>query len=232
MINLKGIEKVYKTGYKDYSVLKNVSFDIKAGEFVIIMGKSGSGKSTLMNIITGVDKPTSGDVVINGIGINSYNEGKMAQWRGHNVGIIFQFFQLIPTLSVIENILLPMDLVKKIPAKERESKAVKLLTKVGLTEHAHKMPSALSGGEQQRVAIARALANDVPIIVADEPTGNLDSKNAEIIYDLFDKIKKEGKTVIMVTHEREIIKGATRKLVLRDGEVIEDVTLVPGVKAV
>ncbi|MCX7711952.1 MAG: ABC transporter ATP-binding protein [Clostridia bacterium] len=225
MISLKGIEKIYKNGSIEYPVLKNVSLEIGQGEFVIIMGKSGSGKSTLLNILTGVDKPTKGEVVIDKTNIGNYDEGKIAEWRGGNLGIIFQFFQLIPTLSVLENILLPMDLVKKIPSKDRMSRAMQLLKKVGLVDHAYKMPSALSGGEQQRVAIARALANDVQLIVADEPTGNLDSKNAEIIFELFNKLKKEGKTVIMVTHEREMIKGAGRKILLKDGEIVED-TLV------
>ncbi|MCX8128850.1 MAG: ABC transporter ATP-binding protein [Clostridia bacterium] len=231
MISIKGINKVYQHQSLSNKVLKNISFDIGKGEFVLIMGKSGSGKSTLLNIMTGVDKPTSGDVIINNSSIVNLDEGSMAGFRGKNMGIIFQFFQLIPTLSVIENILLPMDLVKKIPVKDRKARAIQLLKKVGLSEHADKMPSALSGGEQQRVAIARALANDVHIIVADEPTGNLDTKNAEIIFELFNKLKQEGKTVIMVTHEREIIKGASRRILIRDGEIIEDTLLEMGVSA-
>lgn len=232
MISLKNIKKVYKTEAGEYAVLKDVNLEIGAGEFVVIQGKSGSGKSTLLNILTGVDKPTNGDVVINKINITNFDEGKMAEWRGKNIGIIFQFFQLIPTLSVLENILLPMDLVKKIPSKDRESKAMRLLEKVGLQKHANKMPSALSGGEQQRVAIARALANDVPILVADEPTGNLDSKNAEAIFELFFKLRQEGKTVVMVTHERDTIKGASRKILIKDGEITDDIDLETGVKAV
>lgn len=222
MISMKGIEKIYKNEAGPYPVLKNINFEVKKGEFLIIMGRSGSGKSTLLNILTGVDKPSSGDVIINNTNIVNYDESKMAEWRGKNIGIIFQFFQLIPTLSVLENILLPMDLVKIIPSKERLNKAMDLLKKVGMENHANKMPSALSGGEQQRVAIARALANDVPLLVADEPTGNLDSKNADIIFELFKKLKKEGKTIIMVTHEREMIDGATRKILMKDGEIIED----------
>ncbi|MFZ5989474.1 MAG: ABC transporter ATP-binding protein [Bacillota bacterium] len=232
MISLKNIKKVYKTEAGEYAVLKDVNLEIGAGEFVVIQGKSGSGKSTLLNILTGVDKPTNGDVVINKINITNFDEGKMSEWRGKNIGIIFQFFQLIPTLSVLENILLPMDLVKKIPSKDRESKAMRLLEKVGLQKHANKMPSALSGGEQQRVAIARALANDVPILVADEPTGNLDSKNAEAIFELFFKLRQEGKTVVMVTHERDTIKGASRKILIKDGEITDDIDLETGVKAV
>lgn len=225
MIQLENIKKVYKTEAGEYAVLKDVLLKVGKGEFVVIQGKSGSGKSTLLNVLTGVDQATSGKVRINQTDITSFDEGKMAEWRGENLGIIFQFFQLIPTLSVLENILLPMDLVNKISPKERKEKAMKLLDKVGLEKHANKMPSALSGGEQQRVAIARALANDAPLIVADEPTGNLDTKNAEIIFELFCKLKQEGKTIIMVTHERDAIKGASRKIMIKDGEIVEDMAL-------
>jgi ABC-type lipoprotein export system ATPase subunit len=232
MINFKGLEKTYQSKSGDYYALKNINFSIKSGEYVIIAGKSGSGKTTLLNVLTGVDKPTAGEVMVGSNMISSFDEGKMADWRGNSIGIVFQFFQLIPTLSVVENVLLPMDLVKKIPVKERKNRAMMLLTKVGLQDHTDKMPNALSGGEQQRVAIARALANDVSLIIADEPTGNLDTKNAEIIFNLFAKLNKEGKTIVMVTHERETIKGATRKILLSDGEIVEDYSLNMGVKAV
>jgi putative ABC transport system ATP-binding protein len=232
MIRFKGLEKVYQSKSGDYYALKNIDFMIKPGEYVIIMGKSGSGKTTLLNVLTGVDKPTAGEVVVGNTSINKFDEGKMAEWRGNSIGIVFQFFQLIPTLSVVENILLPMDLVNKIPAKERKERAMMLLAKVGLKNQADKMPNALSGGEQQRVAIARALANDVSLIIADEPTGNLDTKNAEIIFELFLRLKQEGKTIVMVTHERETIKGATRKILLSDGKVVDDINLDVGGKAV
>lgn len=222
MIEFRNVNKIYHTGSNDYPVLRNVSFGIEKGEYVLITGKSGSGKSTLLNILTGVDTASSGDVVINGTNILHFDETQMTRWRGENVGIVFQFFQLIPTLSALENILLPMDLINRIPQQSRTEKAKELLAMVGLSEHTEKMPSALSGGEQQRVAIARALANDVDLIVADEPTGNLDSKNAEIIFDILHELKKTGKTIVMVTHEKDIIKGASRKIIIKDGEVRED----------
>ncbi len=222
MITVNNVIKTYKTGSVDYPVLKGVNFHIKKGEFVLIMGKSGSGKSTLLNILTGVDKATSGDVIVNNHNIIKYSEKMITAWRGKNIGIVFQFFQLIPTLSVLENVLLPMDLVNKIPAKDRTEKALELLDHVGLKSHADKMPTSLSGGEQQRVAIARSMANDVNLIIADEPTGNLDSKNAQLIFDLLENLKKQGKTIIMVTHEREILKGVTRKILLKDGIIEED----------
>lgn len=155
MISFKGLEKSYQSKSGDYYALKNITFNIKSGEYVIISGKSGSGKTTLLNVLTGVDKPTAGEVMVANNMINSFDEGKMANWRGNSIGIVFQFFQLIPTLSVVENVLLPMDLVSKIPTKKRKSRAVMLLTKVGLKDHIDKMPNALSGGEQQRVAIDR-----------------------------------------------------------------------------
>lgn len=232
MITLKNVGKKYRNEAGEYPVLKPLTLDIQQGEFTVIMGRSGSGKSTLLNLLTGVDKPSEGEVWVNRTLINQLDESKMAQWRGANIGIVFQFFQLIPTLSVLENLLLPMDLVQVIEARKRKHRALELLRKVGLDGHAGKMPGALSGGEQQRVAIARALANDVNILVADEPTGNLDSVNAEIIHDLFRQLKQEGKTVLMVTHEREMIPGATRKILLKDGIVIEDIRLPMEEKAI
>lgn len=225
MIKFKNVCKIYHTGSNDYPVLRYASFEIEKGEYVLITGKSGSGKSTLLNILTGVDNASSGDVMVNGTSILRLNEAQMTRWRGENVGIVFQFFQLIPTLSVLENILLPMDLIDKIPQSERTKKAKELLNMVGLSKHAEKRPSALSGGEQQRVAIARALANDVDLIVADEPTGNLDTKNAEMIFDILHELKKAGKTIVMVTHEKDIMKGASRKIIIKDGEIKEDYPL-------
>jgi putative ABC transport system ATP-binding protein len=225
MIQFKNVSKIYRSGANDYPALCNVSFNIEKGEYVLITGKSGSGKSTLLNVLTGVDGATSGDVMVNSTNILRLNEAELTKWRGENVGIVFQFFQLIPTLSVLENILLPMDLIDKIPKHLRIKKAEELLNMVGLSGHEEKMPSALSGGEQQRVAIARSLANDVDIIVADEPTGNLDSKNAEMVFDILDKLKNAGKTVIVVTHERDVIKGASRKIFIKDGAIQEDYPL-------
>ena len=225
MIQFENVSKIYHTGAIDYPALRNVSFSIEKGEYVLITGKSGSGKSTLLNVLTGVDGASSGDVMVNGTNIFNFNEAQMTKWRGENVGIVFQFFQLIPTLSALENILLPMDLMNKIPKSDRLKKAHELLSMVGLSGHEEKMPSALSGGEQQRVAIARSLANDVDIIIADEPTGNLDTKNAQMVFDILDKLKNAGKTVIVVTHERDILKGASRKIVIKDGVIQEDYQL-------
>lgn len=228
MIQIKNINKIYKTGEVAFEALKNISFNIEKGEYVLLTGRSGSGKSTLLNIITGVDKPSKGDVFIDNKRISGLGENEMAEWRGKNLGIIFQFFQLIPTLSVIENILLPMDLVGYVPKHFREARAISLLNLVGMEKHKDKMPSSLSGGEQQRIAIARSLANDPPLIVADEPTGNLDSDNATMIFELLKMLKEQGKTIVMVTHESEEIIGSTRKITLKDGQIIEDKDLING----
>jgi len=225
MIKFQNVNKVYRTGTNDYPVLRNVSINIEKGEYVLITGKSGSGKSTLLNILTGVDGATSGEVLVNGTNILKFNEAQMTKWRGENLGIVFQFFQLIPTLSVLENILLPMDLMDKIHKQHRVKKAKELLAMVGLSGHEGKMPSTLSGGEQQRVAIARSLANDADLIIADEPTGNLDSKNAEMVFGILEKLNKSGKTIIIVSHEREVMQGANRKIVIKDGIIDEDNTL-------
>jgi putative ABC transport system ATP-binding protein len=179
-----------------------------------------------VNILTGVDGVSSGDVMVNGANILRFNEAQMTKWRGENVGIVFQFFQLIPTLSVLENILLPMDLIDKIPKQNRMKKEKELLNMVGLSGHEEKMPSTLSGGEQQRVAMARSLANDVDIIIADEPTGNLDSKNAEMVFDILERLKIAEKTIIMVTHERDVMKGASRKIVIKDGAIQADYPVI------
>jgi len=228
MIEFKNVSKIYQTEANDYPVLRSISISIENGEYVLITGKSGSGKSTLLNILTGVDKATTGDVIVNGTHVTSFNEAEMTKWRGEHIGIVFQFFQLIPTLSVLENLLLPMDLMEKIPKQERVIRAKELLEMVDLLAHAKKMPTALSGGQQQRVAIARALANDVDMIIADEPTGNLDSKNAEMVFDILEKLNKTGKTIIMVTHEREPVRGASRKIVIKDGVIDENYSLKGG----
>lgn len=225
MIKVKNVNKIYHSGTNDYHVLRNISFAVNKGEYVLITGKSGSGKSTLLNILTGVDGASSGDVLVNDTQILRLDESQLTKWRGETIGIIFQFFQLIPTLSVIENILLPMDLSARLPEHHRIEKARELLEMVGLSRHENKMPSALSGGEQQRVAIARAMANDVDLIVADEPTGNLDSINAELIFDLLKKLNQAGKTIIMVTHEKDVIPGASRKITIKDGEILENYSL-------
>lgn len=222
MIKVQGISKIYQMGEVNATALRNVSFTVEDGEYVLLSGRSGSGKSTLLNILTGVDKPSEGEVFIGTECITDYTENQLAKWRGKNIGIVFQFFQLIPTLSVLENILLPMDIVGTIAREQRDEKALGILKALGMEKHKDKMPSALSGGEQQRVAIARSLANDAGVIFADEPTGNLDLENANKIYELLQKLNEQGKTIIMVSHEREDIPGVTRKIFLRDGQIMED----------
>lgn len=222
LIELRDVVKNYKTAVGDFPALKSVDLHIRAGEFVSVIGKSGSGKSTLLNMVTGIDRPTTGEVFVNGTAVHELNENRMARWRGKNLGIVFQFFQLIPTISVVENIMLPMDFCRTYPMREREKRALKLLEMVELADHAYKLPTALSGGQQQRVAIARALANDPPIIIADEPTGNLDSKTAEAVFALFNELVKQGKTIIIVTHDSSLAKRAHRTALIADGEIVNE----------
>jgi ABC-type lipoprotein export system ATPase subunit len=195
---------------------------INAGEFVSIIGKSGSGKTTLLNMITGIDRPTTGEVWVNGTGVHNLNENQMARWRGKNLGIVFQFFQLLPMISVIENIMLPMDFCRTYPMRQREKRALELLELVELADHAYKLPTALSGGQQQRIAIARALANDPPVVIADEPTGNLDSKTAESVFALFNDLVTKGKTIIIVTHDSALAKRTHRTALIADGEIVNE----------
>ena len=222
MIDLRGVNKSYKTAAGDYPVLKDINLAFRASEFISIIGKSGSGKTTLLNMITGIDRPTSGEVWVNGSPLHQMSEGQMARWRGRNLGIVFQFFQLLPTLSILENILLAMDFSRKFPAEERKQRAMRLLEMVELAEHAHKLPLALSGGQQQRVAIARALANDPPVLIADEPTGNLDSKTAESVFELFNQLVAQGKTIIIVTHDSSLAKRTHRTALIADGEIVNE----------
>jgi ABC-type lipoprotein export system ATPase subunit len=222
LIELRGVHKSYQTAAGDYPVLKGIDLSFQGGEFISIIGKSGSGKTTLLNMITGIDRPTSGEVWVNGTALHEMSEGQMARWRGGNLGIVFQFFQLLPTLSILENILLAMDFAGKIPSSERKARALHLLDLVGLADHAHKLPLALSGGQQQRVAIARALANDPPVIIADEPTGNLDSKTAESVFELFNELVAQGKTIIIVTHDSGLAKRTHRTALIADGEIVNE----------
>ena len=226
-IDIRDLVKIYKTPAGEFPALKGVSLTIHRGEFVAITGKSGSGKSTLLNTFTGIDHPTSGEVYIGGEALHRYREQQMAIWRGRNLGIVFQFFQLLPTLSVIENILIAMDLNNVIKPNQRRKRAMHLLELVGLDDKANKMPGEISGGEQQRVAIARALANDPPLIVADEPTGNLDSTTAESIFSLFKSLVIEGKTFIMVTHDNDVAKRINRNIVISDGKIVSHGHPVP-----
>ena len=222
MIDLRRVDKYYQSAAGDYHALKTIDLCICGGEFVSIIGKSGSGKSTLLNMITGIDRPTTGEVYVNGTGIHELNENQMAIWRGENLGIIFQFFQLLPALNLKQNVILPMDLAGKYTSRERRERAEHLLDMVGLTEHMHKLPSMVSGGQQQRAAIARALANDPTILIADEPTGNLDSKTAATVFGLFNQLVAEGKTVIIVTHDSSLAKHAHRTALIADGEIVNE----------
>ena len=222
IIDLRDVHKYYKTAIGDYHALNSIDLQIDAGEFVSIIGKSGSGKSTLLNMITGIDRPTSGEVYVNSMAVHELNENRMARWRGKNLGVVFQFFQLLPTISVIENIMLPMDFCRTYPMREREKRALELLEMVELAEHAYKLPTALSGGQQQRVAIARALANDPPIVIADEPTGNLDSKTADSVFELFRNLVEQGKTIIVVTHDSGLAKRTHRTALIADGEIVNE----------
>jgi putative ABC transport system ATP-binding protein len=222
LIELRDVVKVYTNQAGSFTALKGVSLEVNCGEFVAVVGKSGSGKSTLINSLTGIDRPTSGEIFVAGTPVHKMNEGQLAVWRGKNVGVIFQFFQLLPTLSVVENVMLPMDFCNVYRPKEREERALYLLEQVGMADCAYKLPSATSGGQQQRVAIARALANDPPIIVADEPTGNLDSKTALAVFDLFQSLVDKGKTFVMVTHDRDLASRVTRTVSIADGEIVDD----------
>ena len=219
LIDLQKVDKIYEVAAGTFTALKDIDLQVDPGEFVAVMGKSGSGKSTLINMITGIDRPTSGSVFVGDTAVHTLNEGQVAVWRGRNIGVVFQFFQLLPTLTVVENVMLPMDFCNVYRMREREERAMHLLEQVGLAQHAYKLPSAISGGEQQRVAIARALANDPPIIAADEPTGNLDSVTSETIVNLFEELVANGKTILMVTHDMDLAQRATRTILLVDGQI-------------
>ena len=215
LISLEKVEKIYKTKAGPLRVLKGVDLKIDEGEFVAIVGPSGSGKSTLINMITGIDRPTSGEVFVVGQRLTKLSENQVAKWRGKNVGVVFQFFQLLPTLTVIENVMMPMHYVGTYSGQRRE-RAMELLELVDLPDVANKYPSQISGGQQQRAAIARALANDPPLIVGDEPTGNLDRMSATNVFDLFQQFANSGTTVIIVTHDRELVQGVPKSLLRAD----------------
>jgi len=223
IVDLVNVRKTFEGPTGPIHALRNVSLQVKPGEFVGIRGPSGSGKSTLINMMTGIDRPSEGDIVMAGQSLNALNENKLARWRGKNIGVIFQFFQLLPTLTVIENVMLPMDFCRMWKTRERPSRAMTLLEQVGLADQAYKLPNTLSGGQQQRAAIARALANDPPIVMGDEPTGNLDSKTADRIFDLFGVLVAQGKTFVMVTHDVGLAKRMPRVIEVLDGEIIESV---------
>jgi putative ABC transport system ATP-binding protein len=222
LVEMRDVVKAFATPAGEFLALRGVNLDIPAGQFVAIIGKSGSGKSTLLNMVTGIDKPTRGTVVVAGTAVHALSENRTARWRGLTVGVVFQFFQLMPTLSVLDNIMLPMDFCDRFPARERRGRALAMLERVELADQAHKLPSELSGGQQQRAAIARAMANEPPILAADEPTGNLDSRTADRVFGLFEEMARNGKTVIMVTHDRDLASRVGRAVMVADGNIVED----------
>jgi putative ABC transport system ATP-binding protein len=224
LLVLRDVCKVFRSSAGTFTALDGINLEVELGAFVSIVGKSGSGKSTLINVVTGIDRPTSGEVLFNRTPVHALSEEQIAVWRGRSVGVIFQFFQLLPTLTAIENILLAMDYGRRFRVAERPSQAMALLERVGLSEKAHRLPSALSGGEQQCVAIARALANDPVLLAADEPTGNLDSKSAALVFHLFERLAEGGKTILMVTHDSELARRAHRTVLLADGRVQDELT--------
>ncbi|MFN8482947.1 MAG: ABC transporter ATP-binding protein [Anaerolineae bacterium] len=222
VVQVSDVVKSFAVGNSTITILKGVSFQVKGGEFVSIVGPSGNGKSTLLNMITGIDRPTSGEIIVTGQPVHKMSEDQLAAWRGENVGIIFQFFQMLPALSLLQNVMLPMDLTRKFRGRERQERAMHLLEIVGLAEQAHKLPSMVSGGQQQRAAIARALANDPPLLIADEPTGNLDSHTSHDVFDLFTEVVGKGKTMVMVTHDKELAARVPRVVEVLDGRIVRD----------
>jgi len=222
IIQVKNLVKRFKNGEVELTVLNRVSMNVRFGEFVAIVGASGNGKSTLLNMITGIDHPTSGEVIIHGTKLNDLTENQLSAWRGKNLGIVFQFFQLLPALNLLQNTILPMDFLKNLTPRQRRERAEYLLELVGLSDQMFKLPSQVSGGQQQRAAIARALANDPPLIVADEPTGNLDAQTSADVFDLFSHLVDQGKTLIMVTHNPELACQVPRTLEIRNGQIVRD----------
>jgi putative ABC transport system ATP-binding protein len=221
-VQITDVVKTYPLGAGEVIAIDHLSLEIANGEFVAVVGRSGSGKTTLLNLLAGIDRPTSGMVRVAGADLGSLSESGLAAWRGRNVGLVFQFFQLLPTLTVVENVMLPMDFARQIIVGERHDRAQRLLERVGIGDQADKLPATLSGGQQQRAAIARALANDPPVLLADEPTGNLDSATANAVLELFADLHADGRTIVVVTHERDIRSIVGREVTLVDGRVVDD----------
>jgi putative ABC transport system ATP-binding protein len=220
LLRVRNLKKTYQTDAGAFPALKGIDLEIQRGEFVTVVGKSGAGKSTLVNMITGIDSPDEGEILIDGTPIHTLNADQMARWRGLNMGIVFQFFQLIPSLTLLQNITLAMDFCNTYTLKERKQRAFDLLEQVGIADHGHKIPSRISGGQQQRVAIARALANDPQLIIADEPTGNLDTRTANDIFTLFEGLVSRGRTLVVVSHDAEVGERASRVIEIADGEIV------------
>ena len=219
LIRVRDLVKAYKSSAGDFPALKRINMDVYPGEFLGILGKSGAGKTTLVNMITGVDHLTSGEVWVNSTSVHQLNENRLARWRGRNLGIVYQSFHLMPSLTLLDNVMLPMDLSGTYQRRSSQTRALDLLRQVELEDHAFKLPSAISGGQQQRVAIARALANDPPILIADEPTGRLDSSTAETIFHIFLDLVTQGKTILMVTHDNSLARRVSRTLRIADGVI-------------
>jgi putative ABC transport system ATP-binding protein len=220
LIVMTGVTKAYESIAGPIVALRDVSLDVRQGEFVAVIGKSGSGKTTLINLLTGIDSPSAGTIRVASTDVHTLDQESLSTWRGRSVGIVFQFFQLLPSLTIAENVMLPMDFCNTYPAIERYPRALDLLGQMGVADQADKLPTALSGGQQQRAAIARALANDPSLIVADEPTGNLDTRTAEEVMEFFAHLVSAGKTVVMVTHERDLTRYFARSITLMDGGVV------------
>jgi putative ABC transport system ATP-binding protein len=221
LIAVRNVTKTFPGAAGEFTALKNVTLEIDQGEFAVVVGQSGSGKSTLLALLAGIDRPTRGEVHVGGTPVHALRERDISAWRGRAVGIVFQFFQLLPTLTAAENVMLPMDFSSRWPANERHDRAMALLTRLGVGDQGHKLPATLSGGQQQRVAIARALANAPAVLLADEPTGNLDTKTSEAMLDVLTSLVEEGQTIVMVTHERDTQRFASRTITLADGQIVD-----------
>ncbi|MBN2148786.1 MAG: ABC transporter ATP-binding protein [Anaerolineales bacterium] len=226
LITMRQVVKVYSSAAGDFAALKGITAEVYPGEFLGIVGKSGAGKSTLLNMITGVDDITSGEVIVQAphsapVSVHALNENDLALWRGRTLGVVYQSFQLLPMLTLLENVMLPMDFCGLYAAHQSQERAMELLKLVELEDHAYKLPAYISGGQQQRVAIARALANDPPVLVADEPTGSLDSVTADTIFQAFEALVEQGKTIVMVTHDNSLAPRFTRRLYIADGQTTD-----------
>src|SRR5256714_3166527 len=226
LVSARGLAKTYPLPSGVVTAVDGIDLDVAAGEFVAVVGRSGSGKTTVLNLLAGIDVPPAGEIWIAGEAVHTLRGSRLAAWRGRAIGVVFQFFQLLPTLTVVENVMLPMDLCGTVAPRQQRGRALELLGRVGIADQADKLPSALSGGQQQRAAIARALANDAPVLLADEPTGNLDSATSDAVLALFAGLAGDGRAVVMVTHERDVSGYATRRVTLADGRISTDVPAV------